>query len=135
MQTRSGDRLTGGISSSSVVRLKENPETEIHSPVENCGRLAKFEGPLSEEIQRCEQIVFQEHFQKVLNKQNPESSCLTQTNTGLNQRLLQPTSKPDNQQFVTQNGQLAGKTHSQQSTQGTFSWDLRAHTLDSCRTQ
>ncbi|MGA7853269.1 MAG: hypothetical protein WCA15_08070 [Candidatus Acidiferrales bacterium] len=127
------ERVATGISSSSVVRIKERmAQSEIHTPVENCRTSSTSQAYLTDnsqlsanqEITDCERIAFRQQFEKLLQKNNA---------TNFNSHPSSTTNQIDNPQrpaSYAQNLNHAQKKSAQADnrppTQQQFPWELRA---------
>jgi hypothetical protein len=126
------ERVATGISSQSVVRIKERiAQNEIHTPVENCPasttRQANLTGdsqdPAKQEITDCERIAFRKQFEKLLQKNNAtnfDSHPISITNhTGNPQNPASHAQKHHHAQWPS------APTDNRPPIQQQFPWELR----------
>jgi hypothetical protein len=132
-KTPSADRVATGISSSSVVRIKERiARNEIHTPVENCpcstpkqaNLTDNSQDPAKQEITDCERIAFRKQFEKLLQKNNA---------TSFRSDPISITNQIDNPQHPASHAQKhnhaqrpSAQRENRPPTQQQFPWELRA---------
>jgi hypothetical protein len=126
------ERVAVGISSSSVVRIKERiAPNEIHTPVENLSpspgsracQTDASKDPAKQQITDCERIAFRQQFEKLLQEKGPANSSSHQASK---------TIQTDNQPRPA--AQIENRNHTQWPaahsgnrlpTQQQFPWELR----------
>jgi hypothetical protein len=130
----SDQRIASGISSSSVVRIKERIEqSEIHTPVENFAsptrdhaypNNASQKQDTSQEITDCERLAFRQQFEKLLQKNSSKNFRWEQTSKTTQNH------NPQRQVIHTQNHNQtqrpAEHSNGRPPTQQQFPWELRA---------
>jgi CTP-dependent riboflavin kinase len=124
-QVPASNRDAGRIRSSSVVRqIEKHKQNKTHSAVEILDTRISPTTPLSQEISECERIAFRQQFQKLLQKNNFQTSCLRQVqNAPANQNSSRSNLPPEDQKYKPRQ---AENPAGQQPTQHNFQWELRA---------
>jgi hypothetical protein len=126
--------IASGISSSSVVRIKERiRQNEIHTPVETFASStgdqahsnnASPNQDASQEITDCERLAFRQQFEKLLQKNTSKNSCWDQTSKTIqNHNLQRQVGQPQN---GNQTQRPAQNSNGRPPTQQQFPWELRA---------
>ncbi len=133
------ERVTAQIGSSSVVRIKDKEQQDIHSAVEINSSLqaekpAAFatvgRNQAAEEIQHCERREFQQEFRKVAQNHDLKNSYSEKSNTTVQTHRYE---QHENQQHTddpieTQNQRAAEGRATRPLTQHNFPWQLRERT-------
>ncbi|MFZ3214879.1 MAG: hypothetical protein WA192_02360 [Candidatus Acidiferrales bacterium] len=121
-QNPANARVAEGIGSSSVVRIKEEEQNEIHRGVENRAHLAN-----AEVIQDCEQQEFRRQFRNALQQHDLKTSWPDKTKNILpNQDSRQSWNQSQTPRPIeNQNQGPAAIQAARPSTQQTFPWQLR----------
>lgn len=126
------ERVATGISSSSVVRIKERiAQNEIHTPVENCpssttrqaNRIDNSQHPAHQEITDCERVAFRKQFERLLQKNNAtnfSSHPISMTN-----QIGKPQRPASHTQNHNQIQRPSAHADNRPPTQQEFPWELR----------
>ncbi len=125
-------RVAVGISSSSVVRIKERiAPNEIHTPVENftftprsqaCQTDASTD-PAKQQITDCERIAFRQQFEKLLQKNGPVNSSSNQVSKTIQtENPPRPAAQIENRNHIQRPSAHSGN---RLPTQQQFPWELR----------
>jgi hypothetical protein len=129
-----------GIGSSSVVRIKDKEQQDVHRVVEIAVGLPSektralptaSQNQAAEEIQQCERREFQQQFRNLVQNHDLKNSSSKRNNTTRHtQRHNEQGIQPGNQQhsndpFVKQNQWPADNPGTRPSTQQNFPWQLR----------
>jgi hypothetical protein len=134
-ENHGGERLAGRMGSTSVVRIKEKAQSEIHSAVEISANLP-YEKPrenrtihqnqATEQILLCEQREFQQQFRNAVQNHDLKNSYSEQTRTArLTQNHNQPKDDRQTRKQIEEHSPRPADSYSARPpTRQTFPWQL-----------
>ncbi len=127
------ERVAPGISSSSVVRIKERiAQRETHTPVENFASSVSnqayprdsSQNPANQEITDCERTAFRQQFEKLLQKNSSHNSIRNQASKAT--ESVNPQRPAKHLQNHNQTQRSSEHCNGRPPTQQQFPWELRA---------